>query len=93
MSHPASASSFSTLRLNMVLAGFLLLSAPAPTGQSRVYQVTQLRTDGVHCRESAGTRPAVLGEYPVTGAVFSGITMDHVMRASLYLRPLMYIDV
>ena len=24
-------------------------------GQSRVYGVTQLRTDGVHCRESAGT--------------------------------------
>ena len=102
MSHPASTSSFSTLRLNMVLAGFLLLSAPAstyivyrqpPSGQSRVYQVTQLRTDGVHCRESAGTGPAVLGVYPVTGAVFSGITMDHVMRASLFLRPLMYIDV
>ena len=28
-----------------------------PSGQSRVYRVTQLRTDGVHCRESAGTRP------------------------------------
>ena len=23
-----------------------------PSGQSRVYRVTQLRTDGVHCRES-----------------------------------------
>ena len=28
-----------------------------PSGQSRVYRVTQLRTDGVHCRESAGTGP------------------------------------
>ena len=27
----------------------------APSGQSRVYRVTQLRTDGVHCRESVGT--------------------------------------
>ena len=27
-------------------------------GQSRVYGVTQWRTDGVHCRESVGTRPA-----------------------------------
>ena len=26
-----------------------------PSGQSRVHRVTQLRTDGVHCRESAGT--------------------------------------
>ena len=25
------------------------------SGQFRVYRVTQLRTDGVHCRESAGT--------------------------------------
>ena len=25
-----------------------------------LYQVTQLRTDGVHCQESAGTRPVVL---------------------------------
>ena len=31
-----------------------------PSGQSRVYRVTQLlRTDGVHCRESAGTGPVV----------------------------------
>ena len=28
--------------------------------QSRVYRVTQLRTDGVHCRESAGTGPVNL---------------------------------
>ena len=28
-----------------------------PSGQSRVYRVTQLRPDGVHCRESAGTGP------------------------------------
>ena len=28
-----------------------------PSCQSRVYRVTQLRTDGVHCRESAGIGP------------------------------------
>ena len=28
-----------------------------PSGQSRFYRVTQLRTDGVHCRESVGTGP------------------------------------
>ena len=30
-------------------------SKHTPSGQSRVFLVTQLRTDGVHCRESAGT--------------------------------------
>ena len=31
---------------------------------SRVYQVTQLRTDGVHCRESTGTGPVNLKVVP-----------------------------
>ena len=31
-----------------------------PSDQSRVYRVTQLRTGGVHCRESAGMRPVNL---------------------------------
>ena len=43
-----------------------------PSCQSRVYRVTQLRTDGVHCRESAGTGPVVFKVVPVTGAVFAG---------------------
>ena len=37
-------------------------------GQSRVYRVTQLHTDGVYCRESAATGPVVLKVVPVTGA-------------------------
>ena len=41
-----------------------------PSGQSRVYRVTQLRIDGVHCRESAGTGPEVLKVVPVTCAAF-----------------------
>ena len=36
---------------------FIYLNRHTPSGQSRVYRVTQLRTDGVHCRESAGTGP------------------------------------
>ena len=48
--------------------GFLQLSATVsiylnrqpPSGQSRVYQATQLRTDAVHWRESVGTRPVVV---------------------------------
>ena len=43
-----------------------------PSGQSRVYPVTHLRTDGVHCRESAGKVPVVLKIVPGTGVAFSG---------------------
>ena len=32
-----------------------ILNRHTPSGQSRVYRVTHLRSDGVHCRESAGT--------------------------------------
>ena len=32
-----------------------ILNRHTPSGQPRVCRVTQLRTDGVHCRESAGT--------------------------------------
>ena len=42
-----------------------------------VYRVTQLLTDGVHFRDSAGAGPVVLKILPVTGAAFSGFTMDH----------------
>ena len=51
----------SILRLNLVLTyygippefrgGVHLLYRHTPSGQSRVYRVMQLRTDGVHCRE------------------------------------------
>ena len=56
-----------------LLTGFLPSSAAAsiyetaiymPSGQSRAYRVTQLRTDGVHCRESAGTGPVNLKVVP-----------------------------
>ena len=35
---------------------FIHLNRHTPSGQSLVYRVTQLRTDGVQCRDSAGTR-------------------------------------
>ena len=41
-------------------------------------------TNGVHCRESAGTGPVVLKIVPATGAAFSGITMDQLIRATLF---------
>ena len=36
---------------------FIYFNHHTPSGQSRVYRVMQLRTDGVHCRESIGTGP------------------------------------
>ena len=35
-----------------------------PSGKPRVYRVTHLRTDGVHCREFAGTGPVNLKVVP-----------------------------
>ena len=43
---------------------FIYLNRHTPSGQSRVYRVTLLRTDGVHCRESAGTGPVNLNVVP-----------------------------
>ena len=72
-----------------LLTGFLPLSATAsnrhtPSGQSRVYRVTRLRSDDIHCRESTGTGPVVPNVVRVTGAAFAGITIDHLMCASLF---------
>ena len=63
----------SILRLNLVLTygippefrgGVHLWNRHTPSGRSRVYRVTQLRTDGVHCQESAGTGPVNLKVVP-----------------------------
>ena len=43
---------------------FIYLNRHMPSGQSRVYRVAQLRTDGVHCRESSGTGPVNLKVAP-----------------------------
>ena len=57
-------------------------SVPSLSGQSRVYRATQLRTDGVHCRESAGTGPVNLKVVPVTGAALAGHRGPNNMRLS-----------
>ena len=59
------------LKLNLVLTygippefhggvHLFILNHHTPSSQSRVYRVMQLRTGGVHCRESAGTGPVSL---------------------------------
>ena len=86
---------------NGLTHGFLPISTAAPkylnrhtpSSQSQVYRVTQLRTDDVHCRKSAGTRPVVLNVVPVTGATFSGSTTDQLMCASLFLHLLLILMV
>ena len=76
----------SILRLNLVLThgippGFrggihlFYLNRHTPSGQFRVYRVTQWRTSGVHCRESAGTGPVVLKVVPVTGAAILQVSL------------------
>ena len=45
-------------------ASVYYLNRHTPLGQSRVYRVTQVRTDAVHCRESAGTAPVNLTVVP-----------------------------
>ena len=55
----------------MSAAESIYLYRHTPSDQSRVYRVTQLRTDGFHSRESASTRPVVLKVVPVTGAAFA----------------------
>ena len=61
----------SILRLNLVLTHGIppdfrgvYLNRHTPSGQSRVYRVTQLRADDVHYRESAGTGPVNLKVVP-----------------------------
>ena len=51
---------------------FIYLIRHTPSGQSRVYRFTQLRTDGVHCRESAGTGPVNLKVVPNECCQFAG---------------------
>ena len=48
---------------------FICLNRHTPSGQSRVYRVMQLRTDGVHCRESAATGPVNLKVVPNGGCL------------------------
>ena len=66
---------------------FIYLNRHTWSGQSRVYRVPQLRTGGVHCRESASTGPVVLNVVSVTGAVSLKVTMDQLMCASFFPHP------
>ena len=62
---------------------FIYLNRHTPSIQSRVYRVTQLRTNGVHSRESTDTGTVVLNVVPVTGAAILKDIMDQLMCPSL----------
>ena len=79
---PCLARSFSTLTLNLVhllTTGFssfafrngLCLNRQVPSGQSRIHRVTQLLTDSVHHRKSAGAGSVVLNLARVTNVACS----------------------
>ena len=60
---------------------FVNLNRHTPSGQSRVYRVTRLRTNGVHCRESAATGPVVSNIVPNGCCHFAGHRGPNNMRS------------
>ena len=59
-------------RLPIPTAASIYVYRHTPSVQPRVYRVTQLRTDAVHCLEFTGTGPVVPKVVPVVvaGAAF-----------------------
>ena len=70
-------------------AASIYLYCYTPSGPSRVHQVKQLRTDHVHCRESAGIGPAVFRVVPVT-VLSLQVTMDNYCAALFPHAPYWY---
>ena len=95
---PAPARSSSTPKLFTGYSSFLRFPRGRPSipssaiieGQSPANQVTHLGTDGVHRRESAGTRPLALKLTRVTVAVYSRSPVDQSgMCTPLFPHPLL----
>ena len=61
---------------------FVYLNYHTPSGESRVYRVMQLRIDGVHYRESAGTGPVNVKGSSKRVLPWQ-VTMDQLICASL----------
>ena len=62
---------------------FIYLNRHTPSGQSRAYRVTQLRNDGVHCRESAGIGPVILKVVPVSGTAILQVKLKTIVFQAL----------
>ena len=63
---------------------FIYFNCHIPSSQPRGCRITQWRTDGVYCRESAGKGPISLKVVPVTGAAILQVTMDQLTCASFF---------
>ena len=59
------------------------MKPPYAIGQFRVLRVTKLSTDGVHCRESAGTAPASKPQSSAERVLPWQVTMGQLICASL----------
>ena len=84
---PASACSFSMLRLNLALTR----GVPPDFRATSIYLFKPpyaARKSG-HCREFAGTGPLVLKVVPVTAAAILQASMEQLMYASLFSHPLL----
>ena len=71
--------------------GFHLYRQP-PSGQSRVYRVTQLPIDSVYPRQSAGTRLEDFKVAQVTCVDYSRNSTDQSLCALLFPRPLLLVQ-
>ena len=69
---------------------FIYLNRHTQSGEFLVFRVTQLRTDGVHRRESAGTGPVNLKVVPTEFCLAWQITMDQLICASFSHTPYGY---
>ena len=89
----------SILRLNLVLTygnapefrggvHLFIYNRHTPSGQSRVYRVMQLRTYGVHCRESSGTGrvnlEVVPNDIPMAGVYY--LVQNYLVQNRVYRR-------
>ena len=48
-----------------------------------------MRAEGVHCRDSSGIGPVILKVVRVTGAAYSGNSIDQFLSAALFPQPLL----
>ena len=62
----------------------IYLNRHTSSDQSRVYPITHLRTDDVHCRETSGTGPVILKVVSVTCAAFPEVSSWAKKCASLF---------
>ena len=69
--------------------GFYLCIPSNAFGTVPSFSSRQLRTDGVHSRESVSAGPVVFKVVPVTGDAFLGITIGQFLYASLFPHPLL----